>query len=138
MVERDIYAYPSKLWIEWKAVWNRQLLALYTSLVRSYLKIHISLNFWATAIFKTVLECLFWMLSHGYNFNAVNCRFRWYYLSEINNFFISNILQQGFWILMSPLILKIQTRTVKMELAIHKMNAAGLHFIEDFQKYLNT
>ena len=38
--------------------------------VPSFLKIHNSLNFRATTILKTVLESLFWVLSHGYGFGV--------------------------------------------------------------------
>ena len=148
-----------------KPVWNRLFLifptSFSTSFVLSFLKELISLNFWTTTMFKTPMESLFWVLSHGYNFTAVNRRFwRWnrseiadflqvlfefykelyfpqflsynnvkdsfwklilstfiwlqfrrfwrWNRSEIVDFCIFYLLKQGFWILISPLILEIQ------------------------------
>ena len=57
---------------------------------------------------KTVLESVFYVLSCGYNFTTINCRFWRWHQSETANFCIFHILKQGLWILISPLILKIQ------------------------------
>ena len=86
-----------------KPVWNHRLLifiVLERSFVPSFLKVHISLNFWATTMLKTPLESLFWVLSHGYNFTAVNCQFWRWNRSEITYFWFSlqAFLQVLFWV----------------------------------------
>ena len=44
---------------------------------RNFLTMHISHDFRTRKNFKTVLESWFWVLSKGYHFITINCRFLW-------------------------------------------------------------
>ena len=55
-----------------KSLWNRRLFLL---LSQFFWPMHISYDFRARKMFKTVLESWFWVLSTGYYFITVNRRF---------------------------------------------------------------